>query len=273
VTAADVAQSQGWQQPVQQQPVQQQPVQQQPNQWQQPGQQQPNQWQQPQQAQYAQQGYPQQGYGQQSGYPQQGYPQQGYQQPYQGYPQQGYQQPGYPQQTGYPQQGFPQAYPAAYYGQQQQQGSTYSTMFLGAFAGFLLLVFGLVDIVGGAWLYTQGRELANLIERTTVNLFGTTLDKQTLRTLLGPLPPVMIVIGLLEVLTGAFIIAHRSWARWLGILLSLIGLLVGIASISFAIALAPGSSIQLIGAIAVLIGYAFILLALFAGGGHFKRRA
>jgi hypothetical protein len=262
VTAAEVQQSQGWQQ-------------QQPTQWQQPQQQQPGQWQQPQQ--YPQQQYPQQGYPQQGGYPQQTYPQQGYQQPqqgyqqpYQGYPQ-GYQQPGYPPQAGYPQQGYPPGYGAAYYGQ-QQQGPMYSTMFLVAIAGFLLLVFGIVDIGGGAWLYTQGRELANLIERTTVNIFGTSLDKPTLRAVLGPLPPAMIVFGILEVLAGMFIIAHRGWARWLGVLLALVGLFVGIASISFAIALAPGTSVQLLGAIAVLIGYAFILLALFAGGGHFRRR-
>jgi hypothetical protein len=244
--AAAAQQTQDWQQPVQ------------PTQWQQP-QQQPGQWQQPQQ--YPQQQYPQQGYP----------PQQGYQQPYQGYPPQGYPQQGYPQ-PGYPQQGYPPGYPAAYYGQQQQRGPLYATMVMVAFAGLLLALFGIADIGGGAWLYTQGKELANLVDRTSVNLFGTSLDKPTLRALLGPLPPILIVFGILEVLSGLFIVAHKGWARWLGVLLSLVGLVVGVISISFALALAPGVSFALIGAIVVLVGYAFILLMLLAGGRHFRRR-
>ena len=51
-----------------------------------------------------------------------------------------------------------------------------------------------------------------------------------------------------------------------------LGLLAMIGGISFAIALSPGFSVPLIGTIAVLIGYAFILVALFAGGSHFRRR-
>jgi len=66
-------------------------------------------------------------------------------------------------------------------------------------------------------------------------------------------------------------LAHRGWARWLGVLLSLVGLIVGVISISFALALAPGFSFALIGAIVVLVGYGFILLMLFGGGRHFKR--
>jgi hypothetical protein len=235
-----------------------QPWQQQPQQWQQPPQQ-AGQWQQPQQ-------YPQQA-GQ---YPpaQPGYP------PQQGYPQQPYQQPGYPAQPGYPQQGYPQqGYPgyaaAGYY---QQPSPPYGTVALVALAGLLLAVFGFVDIGGGVWLLGQGRELAQFVERTSINLFGTTLDRPTMRALLSPLPGVLIVLGLLEVLTGLFIVAHKGWARAIGIILALVGLVFGVASISFSLALAPGFSVQLIGSIVALIGYAFILLMLFAGGRHFHRR-
>ncbi len=81
-----------------------------------------------------------------------------------------------------------------------------------------------------------------------------------------------MVFGLIELVAGAGIFAHKGWARAIGIVVALLGLLAMIAGFSFAIALAPGFSVPLIGTIAVLIGYAFILVALFAGGSHFRRR-
>ena len=240
-------------------------TQQTPSQWQQPQQpaqpptQPPSQWPQSQQTQW-QQPQPQQ-------------PPQQWQQPGQ-YPppqQQPWGQPGqYP-----PQQYPPQAYPPPGYAQPYypaQQGPTYSTSVVVAVAGVLLLAVGLIDIIGGVWLLTQGPELRSFIQRTTINLFGTVLDRETMRTLLTPAPGVLMVFGLVELLAAIGILAHKGWGRGIGILVALVGLLVMIGGISFAIALAPGASVPLIGTIAVLIGYAFILVALFAGGSHFRRR-
>ena len=148
----------------------------------------------------------------------------------------------------------------------------YSTSALVAVAGLLLAVFGLVDMVGGVWLLGQGAEIRSFIQQTSINLFGTNIDRETMRSLVSPLPGVLLVFGALEVLIGVGIFAHKGWARALGIILALLGLLVSIAGVSFAMALAPGFSVPLIGAIVVLLGYAFIVLALIAGGGHFRRR-
>jgi hypothetical protein len=93
-----------------------------------------------------------------------------------------------------------------------------------------------------------------------------------MRALIAPAPGILMVFGLIELLAGIGIFAHKGWARATGIIASLLGLLAMIGGISFAIALAPGASMPLIGTIAVLIGYAFILVALFAGGSHFRRR-
>ncbi|MEX2547900.1 MAG: hypothetical protein WD830_08965 [Chloroflexota bacterium] len=248
IAPAQAAQpGQGWQQPGQwQQPGAQPPT----GQWQQPGSAQPGgQWQQP-----GAQPPPGQWQGSAQYPPQQGYVQQP------GYPQPGYGQPGYPPQ-GYPQQ---QYWP--------QQGQMYSTSALVAVAGLLLAVYGLIDIVSGVFLLGQGNEIRSFIQRTTINLFGTIIDRETMRALASPLPGVLLVFGALELILGAGIFAHKGWARALGILLSLVGLLLGVAAVSFALALAPGFSPTLIGAIVVMLGYAFILLALFAGGGHFRRR-
>lgn len=222
----------------------------QPGPWQQPTQpsgqtQQPTQWQQPPAQPW--QGSPQ--HPSHPGWaPQQGYP------PQSGYPPQGYPQPGYPQQ-GYA--------PA---------GPIYSASALVAVAGLLLAVFGLLAMVGGVWLLGQGGELQRFIQQTTVNLFGSRLDQSTLRAVLSPMPGVLLVVGALQVILGAGIFAHKGWARALGILLALLGILVGIAGVGFALALAPGSSVPLIAAIVTLLGYAFIFLALTAGGAHFYRR-
>jgi hypothetical protein len=239
-----------------QQPAQPVPPTQSPQGWAGPGQ--------PPAGQLQGQGQPAGQWQQPAQYPAQpGYPQPGYQQP--GYQQPGYQQPGYPQ-PGYPQPGYPQ------YGYYQAAGPTYSTSALVAVAGLLLAVFGLIDIVAGAWLLGQGNELRSFIQRTTINLFGAGIDRETMRSVLSPMPGVLIVLGALEVILGVGIFAHKRWARALSILLSLFGLVLGVVGVSFALALAPGFSVSLIGAIVVLLGYAFILLALIAGGSHFKRR-
>ncbi len=149
----------------------------------------------------------------------------------------------------------------------------YSTSALVAVAGILIAIIGIIDIFGGVWLLTQGNELRSLIGRTTINLFGTVIDRETLRALLAPSPGILMVFGLFELLAGIGIFAHKGWGRFLGIVAALIGLLVMIAGVSFAVALAPGFSVPLIGTIAALIAYAFILVALFAGGSHFKRRS
>jgi len=184
--------------------------------------------------------------------------------PQPGYPPQGYAQPGYPPQ-GYPQPGHP---PQGY----APTGPMYSTSALVAVAGLLLAVFGLIGIVAGVWLLGQADELRQFIQRTSINFFGSRLEQETLRAILSPMPGVLLIWGALEVILAAGIFAHKGWARALAILLSLLGILVGIAGVSFALALAPGASPALIAAMVVLLGYAFIVLALIAGGSHFRRR-
>jgi hypothetical protein len=221
--------------------------------WQQPagyGQQYPpagQQWQQ-------QPGYGQQQYGTQ--YPQQPYPQQGYgQQPY---PQQPYAQP---------------PYPGAYAAPQTYAGPEYGTSPLAAFAGQLLVVFGVGVALIGAWALTQGPEIGRFIRDNDIAIFGTQLDRETLRSILSPMPGVLMVIGLLQLIAGVGVLAHKGWGRALGILLGILGLLVSVFAVSTALALAPGLSVPMLVAATLLIGYAVILLALFAGGSHFRRRA
>ena len=173
----------------------------------------------------------------------------------------GWQQPGpYPPQPGWVAQ------------PQWPTGPRYSTSALVAVAGLLLVLFGLIDAVGGVWLLGQGSELRGFIQRSTISFFGPPIDRETMRALISPLPAILLVFGAIEVLAGAAIFAHKGWARAIGILVSLLGLIVGVVSVSFSLALSPGASVPMVASIAVVLGYAFMLVALVAGGRHFRDR-
>ena len=191
-----------------------------------------------------------------------------------GYAQQPYPQQQYPQQQyGYPQQPYPQQpYPGAYPAQQPYAGPEFGTSALVAFAGMLLVIFGIGVALIGAWALTQGPEIGRFIRENDVAIFNRQIDRQTLSSFLSPMPGVLMVIGLLQVIAGAGVFAHKGWARAIGILISAVGLLVSIFAVSTALARAPGLSLPMLISVVLLVGYAFVLLALFAGGVHFRRR-
>jgi hypothetical protein len=210
-----------------------------------------------------------------------GPPVQGWQQGPQGYPQQPpgqWQQPGYgpPPGSAYgPPPGYgPPGYGAPGWAAAQPWGApAYKTSVLVALAGVLLILFGLGVAVLGGWVLTQGPELGRFIRDNDIAIFGTQIQRDTLKAILEPMPGILMVLGVLQLLVGAVILAHRGWARWLGGLLALLGLLVSIVALSAVIALVPGVSVQLGIAVVLLLGYAYILLALIAGGSHFRARA
>jgi len=130
-----------------------------------------------------------------------------------------------------------------------------------------------VALLGG-WTLTQGPQLSDLLSqlrRVDLIVFQPTRDQ--LQASFSLLPAVLMVFGLLQLLVGAVILAHRGWARWLGVLLALFGLLVSVVALIATMALIPGTSVQLMIAVVLLLGYAYVLLALFAGGSHFRANA
>ena len=184
--------------------------------------------------------------------------------------------PGYaPPPPGYaPPPGGYGAPPPGWAGQPQQQwvGPQYSTSALVALAALVLVAFGILIAVIGAWSLTQGPEISRFIRDNDIAVFGTQIDRETMRAILTPMPGVLMVIGLLQLIVGAGVFAHKGWGRALGVLLSILGVLVGIFAVSTALALAPGVSVPMLIAIVLLLGYAFVLLALMAGGSHFRAR-
>ena len=191
-----------------------------------------------------------------------------------GPPQQWQQPPAGWQQPGQ-WQGQPPPYPQGWTPQGRQwTGPQYSTSGLVAMAGLLLVLFGLVIAVAGAFGFTQGNELGRFVRdyADRIAVFGQRIDREMLRAFLSAMPSVLVVTGLVQLLVGAGVLAHKGWARWLGALLSILGVLVGVFAVSAALALAPGTSVPMLISIVLLLGYAFVLLALLAGGSHFRAR-
>jgi len=87
----------------------------------------------------------------------------------------------------------------------------------------------------------------------------------------------LLVVGLLAVISAVGIFGHRTWGRWLGILVGLVGVLVGIGGVLSANA-APtvfeGRTIDLAQnmspSIGFLVFFAIIVLGLIIGRGHFR---
>ncbi|MEP7378568.1 MAG: hypothetical protein ABI725_03300 [Chloroflexota bacterium] len=181
-----------------------------------------------------------------------------------------WQQPGYgaPPTSGQPAYGTAPAYAPV----QTWGGATpiYRSSFLVVLAGLVLILFGLAVAVLGAWTLTLGSDLGRFIRDNDIAIFGRQIERDTLKAVIQPMPGILMVGGLLQVLVGAVIVAHRNWARWLGVLLALLGLIASVIALSAVLALVAGVSVQLLVASALVVGYAFVLLALIAGGGHFR---
>jgi hypothetical protein len=143
---------------------------------------------------------------------------------------------------------------------------------LAAFAGLLLVVFGIGVAVLGVFALTQGPQISAFIRDNDIGIFGTQLSRETLRSILSPMPGALMVIGLLHLIAGIGVLGHKGWGRGLGILFAVVGVLVSVFALSIAMALAPGLSVAALIAIVLVVGYIFILLGLFAGGSHFRRR-
>ena len=195
-----------------------------------------------------------------------GWPQgpQGYPAP----PQAQWQQPGYGAPPGYAPQGYGAA--PGWAAAQPWPAPIYKSSILVALAGVVLIIFGLAVALLGGWTLTQGPELGRFIRDNDIAIFGTHIQRDTLRSILEPMPGILMFLGVLQLLVGAVILAHRGWARWLGVLLALLGLLVSVVALSAVLALVPGTSVQLMIAVVLLLGYAYVLLALIAGGSHFR---
>jgi hypothetical protein len=212
-------------------------------------------------------GQDQAAYGQQQGY---------YQQPQQGYQQQQYQQPAQPYAYAQPnQQGWP-ADPNYW----DQDGAGYGRSFLAVLAGFVLVTWGVMLMVGGGLLMFLD-DVSTYI--TDANLGPETQalvdDAIVEQTAAGG---VLLMLGILMAIGAVGIWAHRGWGRATGILLGLLGTVLGIGMVASSIAFEigdvtidgalAGEAEPLGAALVVLVSFLIVLLGMFVGKRHFRKK-
>lgn len=81
---------------------------------------------------------------------------------------------------------------------------------------------------------------------------------------------VFIVIAVLNVVAAVGIFTHRSWARWLGIVLAALGVAIGVLALLGLSGDPLAVPTDAVFALAWLIAYAFVIAALAAGSAHFR---
>jgi hypothetical protein len=82
---------------------------------------------------------------------------------------------------------------------------------------------------------------------------------------------ILLVIGILEIAAAIGIFVHKTWARWTGIVLGVIGVLLGFLMLIAAFE-PPSDGGFAIFAVIWLAAHGFAVAALAAGGEHFQPR-
>jgi hypothetical protein len=131
-------------------------------------------------------------------------------------------------------------------------------------AGVALLLYGLLWLLFGAGL---------LLLRNVNELPGAeNVDLSPYRDAFTVIGLTVLVIGLLHVISAIFIWAHRAWARYLGLVLAVLGSLFfvfGLLGLASNTGADPQS--QLTGLVFFLF-YPLSVIALAMGGRHFRPR-
>lgn len=229
---------------------------------------QPAPWQQPssQSGQWPEQpqaGWQQQQQGQASWPPQGGPAPAGWQQGQQ-QPQAGWQQPPQWQpQGGWGQAGYWPAAPA------------YPNNPLVVVAGIILVVFGVLATLIGLFGMLLGSFAATVMEEYLPPEAALEFDLRAFTTVILVIFGIVLVLGILHFLSAIGIFLHKGWARALGIVLAVLGLLLGVmgaVGVAQEAASAADAGRQAVVPIVMALSYGLTLFALIAGGNHFSRR-
>ena len=174
---------------------------------------------------------------------------------------------------------------AAYWqAEEQADGSRRYGRSIGAtLTGVILFVFGALLALAGVAVFMAGTtvDLNEALDKAGV----TSVDRDAVQRIwdfsIG-LAPFVAVIGVLELLAGLLVLAHKTFGRVLGLLFGLAGTILGGLLTVLLFQLPPtvqadGSTVNFSGSaipVAVLTAiYLFVFLTLAAGGKHFRRGA
>lgn len=183
-------------------------------------------------------------------------------QPDQTPPQQGW---GPPQQGWGPsQQPWPSGYPGQppYWARPEHRSSPLAVIAAVALliSGALMTLFGLLLLVIGA----GGAALLEAIEPSLSN------EADAIAAVILIVAVLLIVVGILEIAGAIGVLVHKSWARWLGVAMASIGLVIGFLLLIGAFAPPGGSPGDVLLAIIWLGAHGFVVAALAVASDHFQ---
>jgi hypothetical protein len=171
--------------------------------------------------------------------------------------------PQYPAPAAAPPSVMPPLYPAY-----RPTPAPYGTSGRAVFAGLVLLIFGLIEVVGGAAGAVAASSLRAVLNRLLKN-DGITIDGGSLIGVLTLAFVLLLLLGVFHIVAAGGVFGHKRWGRVLGVLLSLFGTVAGAWLLYRALPISEAR--DLVGPLLVLVPYAICLLGLLFPRDHFRR--
>jgi hypothetical protein len=130
-------------------------------------------------------------------------------------------------------------------------------------AGVLLMVIGAIVVLMGVGILFLGLAAGPLLDA-----FDPTFPGTEFLTAVGLS---VVVVGILEIAASIGVFEHRGWARWVGVILAVIGLIFGFFALLGSISDLNVDGASLVISILWVAANGFIVAALAAGWDHFER--
>lgn len=134
-------------------------------------------------------------------------------------------------------------------------------------AAIVLLVVGCLLTIFGLILLLVGAGGAALLEAIDPTLSG---EADFIAAVILMVALVLLVMGVLEIASGIGIFIHRSWARWMGVVLATIGVVFGFLLMIGTFVPPATDAGDAVIAIVWLAAHGFAAAALVAAGEHFQ---
>lgn len=184
-------------------------------------------------------------------------PQQGWTPPQQGWatPQQGW---------GPPQQPWPAGYAGQppYWAQPQHRSSP-----LAVLAAVILLISGALTTLVGLLLLVVGAGAATFIATVDPIMAD---EAGAIGAVILIVAAILLIVGIVVIVGAIGVFVHRSWARWLGVVIGSIGVVIGFLLLIATFAPPAGGTGDALVAITWLGAQGFVVAALAVAGDHFQ---
>jgi len=119
----------------------------------------------------------------------------------------------------------------------------------------------------GLLLLLLGAAGATFIEEIDPSLAG---EGDAIAAVIVGAAAILLVIGILEMIASIGVFVHKGWARWVGIVVGTIGLVLGFLVLIGSFLPPGGNSGDLVFSLLWLGAHGFVVAALAAAGEHFQ---